>query len=113
MWKVEPNKLCRKHLLGEHAEMHMFAGTIRAGKSVQGYLDKGLVELRAILPRHERLKAEMLKRGYRHASPLQAIPVQPNLGKVDVASNYRELRRRCSDCKNLAFVKEYRKDVEK
>ena len=102
MWKVKTSKLCRKHLLGEHVEMHMFAGTLRAGKSVRGYLDEGLVELQAILPRHEKLKAEMLKRGYRHASPLQEFPVQPNLGKIDVATSYQELQRRCSDCRKLS-----------
>ena len=31
MWLVNPALLCRQHLLGEHVEMHMFAGHILEG----------------------------------------------------------------------------------
>lgn len=40
-WLVDPRCLCDKHLLGEHVEHHMFIGTLRKNKSIQGYLDKG------------------------------------------------------------------------
>ena len=39
MWMVNPEILCRKHLLGEHVELHMLVGWIIKGKSIQGYLD--------------------------------------------------------------------------
>lgn len=28
MWMVDPKIMCRKHLLGEHLELHMLAGCI-------------------------------------------------------------------------------------
>ena len=34
MWMIDPKLLCRKHLLGEHLEIHMFVGTINKGINV-------------------------------------------------------------------------------
>lgn len=48
MWNVDPNLLCRKHLLGEHREMHMLANAICKKRSIAGYLAKGLVEPESI-----------------------------------------------------------------
>ena len=31
-WMVDPRLLCRKHLLGEHVENHMFIGTLKRVK---------------------------------------------------------------------------------
>jgi hypothetical protein len=28
MWMVPPKVMCRKHLLGEHVEIHMLAGSL-------------------------------------------------------------------------------------
>ena len=42
MWLVDPKKLCREHLLGEHLEMHMFAYSINNDKNIEGFLEKGL-----------------------------------------------------------------------
>lgn len=44
MWMVDVKCLCRKHLLGEHSETHMFTGTIKKGTSILGYLKNGLLE---------------------------------------------------------------------
>lgn len=98
MWKVNPRLMCRKHLLGEHVEMHMFIGTIMNGKSVQGYLDNQLVEMHNIWKRHEELVREMKRRGYNHNSPL-ANCVKVEAGYVDVRDNIEELKRRCKDCR--------------
>ena len=102
MWSVNPRVLCNQHLLGEHNEMHMFAGCLRKGVSVQGYVDKGLVHVSQIRSRHEELVAEMIRRGMRHKSPLPDFltPIgQTNL--VSVEANLVELRERCEICKML------------
>ena len=44
MWMVDPSLLCRKHLLGEHLECHMFVGTINKNISIKGYIKNGLCE---------------------------------------------------------------------
>ena len=53
MWMVNPKIMCRQHLLGEHVEIHMFVGTLSRGKSVKGYLEKGLLEAHNLYWRHE------------------------------------------------------------
>ena len=38
MWMLPPKGLCRKHLLGEHVELHMLLGSMRRGKNIDGFL---------------------------------------------------------------------------
>ena len=98
MWMVDPRIMCRKHLLGEHVECHMFAGTLIKGRSVQGYLDKGLLEERSLLVRHDQLSKEMAFRGYSHNSPMLDMILRDR-GKVDVAWSLKELLARCKECR--------------
>ena len=98
MWNVNPVLLCRKHLLGEHVETHMFLGTLREGKKLDGYISKGLVEVHNIIKRHDELAAEMQRRGYNHNSPTQECELW-ECGCVNSEQNIVELHRRCPDCR--------------
>ena len=98
MWKVRPKEMCLTHLLGEHVEMHMFVGTINKGISVKGYIEKNLVEIHHIKARHDKLAAELLRRGCKHKSPLPEFESW-NEGKVSTLRNRKALRDRCSRCK--------------
>jgi len=97
---VDPKILCRKHLLGEHVELHMFVGTIQKGVSLDGYVSRGLVDTSKIASRHEALVEEMLARGYNHQSPLPYTDTL-GIGKVDSIASAVELCRRCPDCAKL------------
>lgn len=107
MWMVPPRKMCQQHLLGEHVETHMLAGTMRKGISLQGYYDNGLVDLHALEARHDALAAEMRRRGMNHQSPwtldveqwLREHP-QPKHSVPREASR-AELIRRCPECAAL------------
>ena len=103
LWMVDPKVLCRKHLLGEHVESHMFMGSIRKGISLKGYVSGGLVEVHHVKVRHDALAQEMTRRGYNHHSPMheQALP---EAGRVDKVGNLQELARRCSECKKMQEV---------
>ena len=73
IWDIEPEKLCRQHLLGEHRELHATWSILTKDK--QGYREHPEVKrwegkLKALYNRHEILVEEMLKRGYHHKSPL-------------------------------------------
>ena len=99
MWLVDPKKMCRKHLLGEHVELHMLVGSINKNKSIQGFIDLGLIAPSMIKIRHEQLVEEMTRRGYNHQSPIE----QPDCtdipdGLVNPFRNKEELKRRCKDC---------------
>jgi hypothetical protein len=100
MWNIEPKKMCRQHLLGEHVECHMFVGCLNKNKSIQGYIDKGLVEVHNIEKRHNKLVCEMKRRGFNHKSPL---PKYKNkiAGKINSKMNTIELNKRCPECRKM------------
>jgi hypothetical protein len=100
MWMVNPRIMCRQHLLGEHAEIHMFIGTISRGKSVKGYLEKGLLEVHNLYSRHEELVEEMKRRGYSHRSDVEEKwRTAEKLGAIDRKKSLEELVKRCPRCK--------------
>lgn len=97
-WNVDPKLLCRKHILGEHVECHMFVGTINKKSSLSGYISRGLVEVHNIEKRHAELVSEMIRRGYNHKSPLPEFRSWTE-GHVDSEANLVELARRCPECR--------------
>lgn len=100
MWMVTPSRMCMKHLLGEHVELHMLVGSIQKNKNISGFIAKGLVEPRSIWRRHAALVREMQRRGYTHNSPLPLIDVsQWHKATVNRSKSARDLARRCSSFK--------------
>jgi hypothetical protein len=88
MWMVNPKRMCRKHLLGEHVELHMLLGSLRKNRSIQGFLDAGLLQPQAVNQRHEALVEEMEARGYKHSSPLPHAKLKANqYGTVDISTS--------------------------
>lgn len=76
VWDVDVACLCRKHLLGEHRELHGLWNILTKHKGQGGYSRhpetirwKG--KLKALYIRHEALVKEMKRRGYAHNSPLE------------------------------------------
>jgi len=100
MWMVDPEYLCREHLLGEHNELHKIVGHIQKGnlEVVQGHAARGQVDTSLLRERHDELAREMSKRGYSHDSPME---VEDNLdvGEVDVERNLKDLESRCDRCR--------------
>ncbi|HVZ12717.1 MAG TPA: pyrimidine dimer DNA glycosylase/endonuclease V [Patescibacteria group bacterium] len=73
IWDVSPKILCRKHLLGEHRELHALWTILTTGK--KGYLNhpetkRWVGKLAALYNRHDEEVFEMERRGYQHHSPL-------------------------------------------
>jgi hypothetical protein len=75
IWDIEPSRLCRKHLLGEHRELHGLWNILTQEK--KGYSRhpetlrwKG--KTAALRKRHQELLREMIARGYRHCSSLDS-----------------------------------------
>jgi hypothetical protein len=73
IWDIEPEKLCDRHLLAEHAELHGLWNTLTQHK--KGYENhpetrRWRGKLRALFSRHRKLLEEMKRRGFNHNSPL-------------------------------------------
>lgn len=108
-WMVDPTLMCGQHLRGEHVEHHMFVGSLVKGISVQGYIEKGLLDISKLESRHHEIVQEMLARGGRHKSPLpwtldmeQFVKQYEHIpARINVEENIRELHRRCPHCRAL------------
>jgi hypothetical protein len=100
MWNVDPQLMCNKHLMGEHVEMHMFVGTVRAGKSLDGYIRDQLVEPQHIKARHDAVAAEMVARGLNHRTPIDENPDTGLVATIVPERALRELVTRCPDCRD-------------
>jgi len=74
IWDISVEKLCRKHLLGEHRELHAIWSIILNNKKGYAHHPETLRwrgKLHALYLRHEALTEEMKRRGYRHNSLLE------------------------------------------
>lgn len=74
IWDLPVDRLCRKHLLGEHSELHALWSILtrnRRGYSRHPETLRWRGKLKALFLRHQQQVGEMEKRGYRHQSPLE------------------------------------------
>jgi hypothetical protein len=106
IWDIQPEKLCRNHLLGEHAELHAVWAILTQDK--EGYAHHPEVlrwkgKLKALYRKHEEIVEEMLARGYQHNSPLDpelATGAAQQDTLVDsLEEQARILRRKGCDCR--------------
>lgn len=73
VWDIEPKFLCREHLLGEHREIHAVWNILtlnKLGYSHHPETKRWEGKLKALYNRHEKVKHEILSRGYSHKSKL-------------------------------------------
>jgi len=78
IWDVPVQDLCRKHLLGEHRELHAIWSILLHGK--KGYRNhpetqRWIWHLDKLKRRHDSQVREMERRGYSHRSPLIENPL--------------------------------------
>jgi len=104
MWNVDPKKMCIKHILGEHLEMHMFLGSIKKKRSIKGFIQKGLVEVHNIISRHDEISKELFNRTKnKHKTNFSEEDTRLlwNEGCVDSNLSESTLYERCNQCRYL------------
>ena len=83
MWMIEPKRLCNKHLLGEHGELHKFIPSFTKKHRIDNRVSPVVqIELTSYQSRHDELANEMIDRGMNHKSPL------PKLLHVSLSSGF-------------------------
>jgi hypothetical protein len=107
MWMVDPKTMCRKHLLGEHVEIHMIVGHMKRKKSIRGFVKNNCIEPSKLLERHQELVEEMIYRGYKHKSSLEVeetlldyLTSGDREVKVDVGASLEDILARCAECRS-------------
>lgn len=110
MWMVNVRTMCRKHLLGEHVECHMIAGSINKGRRLDGFVDSNALQLKSLITRHDAIAREMIRRKYKHKSPL-AMPIYNSSLSTKVISSrvnrvkaMEYLHARCEACRIMGAI---------
>jgi len=103
---VDPVLLCKKHLGGEHYEMHKHLWVFRKGYKVSGRFHPTVqIQFQGYVERHDLLAREIERRGGKHNSPLVDVPdfetIYPQYWNrlVDVELSKIDLCERCPDCR--------------
>ncbi len=108
MWMVDPKRMCNQHLLGEHVECHMVLGSLKKQKTLDGFVQSGLIQPRVLEERHELLVVEMIRRGMNHQSPLKVLkkdlkylPENILQVRVNKRKSLQDLLERCQKCRAI------------
>ena len=101
MWMTNPKMLCRKHLIGEHGEIHKFRPSFIKKHNMENRVRYGQIDHTRMKQRHDELVNEMLCRGYKHKSPYEQPDVSYIQSKpcVSIKWNVQDLKLRCEACK--------------
>ena len=108
MWLCDPKIMCQKHLCGCHVEMHMFTGSMKRGRKVDGFLKNNCLEPLILKKVHDEMAEEMKARGYNHKTPLSENDVSDAISyleesqlncKINEYESLKELISRCDTCK--------------
>ena len=100
---INPEILCRKHLLGEHGEIHKHRHNFVKHHSITNRIKLDQIEPSSMGARHDKLVAEMLCRGYNHQSPytqpdISYLPKQEQWHIVNQLNSLSVLLSRCKEC---------------
>lgn len=106
IWDLQPESLCRQHLLGEHRELHALWTILTENKKGYARHPETLRwegKQKALFLRHEALVKEMTKRGYNHHSELDkhlAVGSAKQTEMVNSISEQKEiLKNKHCDCR--------------
>ena len=106
IWDLEPDLLCRNHLLGEHRELHAIWSILTNGKSGYARHPETLRwegKLKALYLRHEALVTEMTNRKHNHANPLDEGLASGHSEQKEYVDSLSEqlniLRKKDCDCR--------------
>jgi hypothetical protein len=107
-WLTDPKIQCRKHLVAEHVEHHMFIGTFKQQKQINGYIKNNLIEPKLLEERHNNLVNEMINRNYNHHTPIESqneinnlmsyLPLSVQEYVIDRNRSLLDLISRCDIC---------------
>ena len=108
MWMLSPKLMCKKHISGEHGEIHKHLSSLYKGIKIDGrYAHIAQIQLNALQSRHDQL-AQFLN----HKSPIEVddywiYKLYPQYYHINVnlEFNLHDLMERCEKCRNLILKK--------
>jgi hypothetical protein len=107
-WDLAPSKLCDKHLLAEHRDVHAIWAQLVNYPEILRNLDPEIYRWRgreaALYVRHGELLEEMVERKFRHNSRLQGTLIdlgslEPPTPLLSIERQVQKLAQKCSGCR--------------
>lgn len=107
IWDIHPGRLCRKHLLAEHRELHGLWNILTKHDGKGGYSRhpetlRWVGKTAALYKRHKLLIKEFSYRGYQHCSPLNKKDAKGKKSQDvfidDLSEQERILTNKTCDC---------------
>lgn len=104
MWGINPELLCRNHLLGEHNEIHKHRHNFeKKHKITKRIFPIVQIEPQNMKKRHDELVAEMIKRNYNHNSPYEQPDIsylkpEERYARINENISISDLINRCPEC---------------
>jgi len=104
VWDIPVEQLCRKHLLGQHNEIHIMYKTIQTGRKAWANhpeTKRWRGKEHALKATHDATAAEMLRRGYNHKTPLpdaHGINVTQDTFIHTIPEQYQILKNKGCEC---------------
>ena len=111
-WQEDENPMgFRRQFLGKPAFTFNpcdFGDAYTKKTDLWGYVKNNLFEPKSLLERHEKLVGEMIKREYKHRTPIfsgelegliQVLPVSVQNAKINKRKSLEDLVERCPKCK--------------
>ncbi|PIR78498.1 MAG: pyrimidine dimer DNA glycosylase [Candidatus Magasanikbacteria bacterium CG10_big_fil_rev_8_21_14_0_10_36_16] len=113
VWDIHVKHLCKKHLLGEHRELHGLWNILTKHGGKGGYshhpeTKRWIGKLKALYNRHEELVAEMTKRGYKHNSPLDKKLATGSNDQKDFINTIKEQKNLLKEKPCECFVEKHK-----
>ena len=99
MWMVNTEWMCNRHLEEEHVSIHVFVRSLKNKQVIQGFIDRGLVEIHNLWARHEELVEEMIRRGIEHNTGMPWCSHLIKGGWISQEISERDLMRECDVCR--------------
>jgi len=118
MWKLPPEFLCQKHLLGEHGEIHKHRHNFEKHHKMTGRIfPVVLIEPANMQTRHDELVKEMLARGYNHQSPyiqpdISYLPENEQNARANLEYNLEDLMNRCPERRQRIEERNFKVNVD-
>lgn len=97
---TDPNLMCSKHRVGEHGEIHKHRHNFEKQHNISGRIYPEIqIEPESMKKRHDQLAAFMDHKSEFSQPDLSYLPDDQRYAKVNVMESYRELCRRCPECR--------------
>lgn len=98
IWDLEPECLCRKHLLAEHRELHGLWNILTKHKAKGGYSRhpetlRWVGKQKALYFRHEALVKEFFQRKYQHHTPLDGSLATGKIKQTAFINTFEEQKK--------------------